>query len=379
MRLCLCKMSALNASAGTAVFILSLLSVPLSYSFNHLITTQSIETVLIAAASVVVILSHLAQVLLNTKAPTDPLFYVYALYALLSVVNLIIGLEQDGIIDGFMTFYLKQANPHINTAHGHMISYWDGCAHYLMYLLIVAAITWGESYRPIGLYWVGSFMMQIIVYIPGSVVGKYGTRLNALSMLHLLYVCVSMWACFRVFNQPATRDQPATNVQCEQMKSLLQRPVDLFFLLSLITATTFSVVRGLVVLDCPADWCREYVLHYEPYLKDPSAYPTVQMLVNMLYSTPCVIMMMYGLCVPGCDWLPDLSLVHAGAMAQAQFCHIGASLHTRTPVMFRISSEQLLFFFTFNLFYALVPQALSYRCISHPAFFISKTQQSRTD
>ncbi|KAK2847661.1 hypothetical protein Q7C36_009343 [Tachysurus vachellii] len=337
-------MSALNASAGTAVFILSLLSVPLSYSFNHLITTQSIETVLIAAASVVVILSHLAQVLLNTKAPTDPLFYVYALYALLSVVNLIIGLEQDGIIDGFMTFYLKQANPHINTAHGHMISYWDGCAHYLMYLLIVAAITWGESYRPIGLYWVGSFMMQIIVYIPGSVVGKYGTRLNALSMLHLLYVCVSMWACFRVFNQPATRDQPAT-----------------------------------VVLDCPADWCREYVLHYEPYLKDPSAYPTVQMLVNMLYSTPCVIMMMYGLCVPGCDWLPDLSLVHAGAMAQAQFCHIGASLHTRTPVMFRISSEQLLFFFTFNLFYALVPQALSYRCISHPAFFISKTQQSRTD
>ncbi|MCI4378895.1 hypothetical protein PGIGA_G00221560 [Pangasianodon gigas] len=372
-------MSALNASAGTAVFVLSLLSVPLSYSFNHLITTQSIETVLIAAASVVVILSHLARVLLDRKAPTDPLFYVYALYALVSVVNLIIGLEQDGIIDGFMTFYLKQANPHINTAHGHMISYWDGCAHYLMYLLMVAAITWGESYRAIGLYWVGSFLMQIVVYIPGSVVGKYGTQLNALFLLHLLYVCVSVWACFRVFNQPATRDLPPTNVQCEQMKSLLQRPVDLFLVLSLFIAMTFSVLRGLVVLDCPADWCRDYVLNYEPYLKDPSAYPTVQMLVNMLYSTPCVIMMIYGLCVPGCDWLPDLSLVHAGAMAQAQFCHIGASLHTRTPVTYRIPNEQLLFFFTFNLFYALVPQALNYRCISRPAFFISKTQNSRTD
>ncbi|KAF4071778.1 hypothetical protein AMELA_G00266610 [Ameiurus melas] len=270
-------MSVLNASAGTAVFFLSLLSVPLCYSFNHLITTQSIETVLMAAASVVVILSHLARVLLKRKAPTDPLFYVYALYALLSVVNLIIGLEQDGIIDGFMTFYLKQ------------------------------------------------------------------------------------------------------NVQCEQMKSLFQRPVDLFFVLSLIVDTVFSVLRGLVVLDCPADWCRDYVLNYEPYLKDPTAYPAVQMLVNMLYSAPCVIMMMYGLCVPGCDWLPDLSLVHAGAMAQAQFCHTGASLHTRTPVTYRIPSERLLFFFTFNLFYALVPQVLSYRCITRPAFFISKTQHNRTD
>ncbi|XP_076849828.1 transmembrane 6 superfamily member 1-like isoform X2 [Brachyhypopomus gauderio] len=309
-------MSAVNASAGTGVFVLSLLSVPICYFFNQVVISSSAEIVLFAGVSTVVIVTISAKVLLRGRAPSDPLFYVYAVYALLSVVNLIIGLEQDGIIDGFMTFYIKQADLYINTAHGHMISYWDGCAHYLMYLLMVAAITWGQSYRAIGLYWVGSFLMQVIIYIPGNVVGKYGAQLNTLFLLHLLYACVSVWACFRVFRQPATWHLQPANTQCEEKKSVLQRPTDLLFILGLLGASTFCIFRGLVVLDCPADWCRDYVLNYEPYLKDPSAYPAIQMLVNMLYSTPCYVIMLYGLLVPGCDWLPDLSLVHAGAVAQ---------------------------------------------------------------
>ncbi|XP_026865648.1 transmembrane 6 superfamily member 1 isoform X3 [Electrophorus electricus] len=375
-------MSAVNASAGTGVFVLSLLSVPFSYFFNYVVISSSAETVLFAGVSTVVILTVSSRVLLRGRAPTDPLFYVYAVYALMSVVNLIIGLEQDGIIDGFMTFYIKQADPYINTAHGHMISYWDGCAHYLMYLLMVAAITWGQSYRAIGLYWVGSFLMQIIVYIPGNVVGKYGAQLNTLFLLHLLYACVSVWACFRVFRQPATWNlQPTVrhNTQCEQKKSVLQRPTDLLFILCLLGASAFCIFRGLVVLDCPTDWCKDYILNHEPYLKDPSAYPALQMLVNMLYSTPCFVIMLYGLLVPGCDWLPDLSLVHAGAIAQAQFCHTGASLHSRTPVAHRVPSERLLLFLTLNLLYALIPQLLSYRCISDPAFFTSKSAHSRSD
>ncbi|XP_076587597.1 transmembrane 6 superfamily member 1-like isoform X1 [Chaetodon auriga] len=371
----------MSASAGTGVFVLSLMSIPICYLFNSLIYSNSAEAFFFAGCTTVLILVISARFMLKKKAPVDPLFYVYAVFAFLSVVNLIIGLEQDNIIDGFVTFYFKVASvadPHIKTAHGHMISYWDGCVHYLMYLLMIAAITWGDSYRAIGLYWVGSFLMRAIVYILGNAVGKYGTQVG-LFLLHMLYILVSVWACFRIISQPSTRDVRSTSIQEAGRKSLLHRPLDLLFIIYLIPAFAFCVFRGLIVLDCSSKWCQDYTQHYEPYLKDPLAYPKVQMLVSMLYSGPYYVITLYGLLVPGCEWMPDLTLVHSGAVAQAQFSHIGASLHTRTPFSYRVPAASQPVFLLVNVLYAVVPQALCYRCRTRPAFFLKPTADKKAE
>ncbi|XP_050790039.1 transmembrane 6 superfamily member 2 [Gopherus flavomarginatus] len=349
---------------------LSLAAFPVSYALNCGAALAHPVAIAMMGVLVLLILFCMAYLLGEWSQSQDPLFYVFTVFSFTSVIDLIISLEEDGYISGFMEFYLKEGEPYLRTAYGIMICYWDGIVHYLLYLAMIMAITQRKNYRTLGLYWLGSLMMSIVVFLPGNMLGKYSSEIRPSFLLNVPYILIPIWAGMRLFSQPKSLPCcTAEKVVAEQQRSLYQRPLDLGLILFLMVAVTFTFFRGLVVLDCPSDSCFDYIYQYEPYLRDPVAYPKVQMLVYMFYVLPFFCLGIYGLLRPGCTWLPDWALVFAGAVAQAQFSHVGSSLHHRTPYPYRTPEEVWWVFLLTNVLYALGPHLLAYRCLHSPGFF----------
>ncbi|NWX93130.1 TM6S2 protein, partial [Nothoprocta pentlandii] len=301
----------------------------------------------------------------------DPLFCVFVVFSFTSAVDLVVALEEDGFISGFTELYVREGEPFLRTAHGVLLCYWDGTVHHGLYLAMLAAMSQRRSYRSLGLFWLGSVMMSIVVFLLGNLLGKHSSELSAAVLLNVPYVALPVWAGRRLFQQPrALPGLTADQVAEEQRKGLHRRPQDAALLVLLLLAALFTFFRGMVVLDCPADSCFEYIYQREPYLRDPVAYPKVQMLIYLFYVLPFFCLAIYGLLRPGCAWVPDWSLVVAGAMAQAQFTHVGSSLHGRTPFPYQTPEDARGTFLAANALYALGPQLLALRCLRRPAFFL---------
>ncbi|CAI5639888.1 unnamed protein product [Oreochromis niloticus] len=303
--------------------------------------------------------------------PKDFLFFVFAEFSFTCIIDLTSALEYDGIISGFMEFYQKTGEPYLGTSYGIMMCYWDGIAHFIMYLMMISRITDRKAYRTLGLFWAGSLCANMSVFIVGIVAGKYGSEIHPAFWLNFLFLLMPVLGAILLFTRP--KDRPLIggyNAQHAQSLKLIWRPLDIILLVLLLAAMAFTILRGLVALDSPLEACSIYLKQYEPYLKDPVGYPRVMMLHLFFYALPLLGAFVYGLLKPGCTWMPDWTIFLAGAMIQCQWSHIGGFLHPRTTAPYRIPSDAFWLVLAANLLYAATPVLVALRVYSNPYFFL---------
>uniref|UniRef100_UPI00398F2C56 transmembrane 6 superfamily member 2b n=1 Tax=Pristiophorus japonicus TaxID=55135 RepID=UPI00398F2C56 len=365
---------------GAAGLLLSLTAIPVSFLLNRQPAMDSPVMVFAAGAAVLLGLPLVLYLLVGGSCPKDPLFYAFAVFSFTSVIDLIMSLEQDGYIKGFMGFYLKEGEPYLRSAYGILVCYWDGTVHYALYLTMMAAITLSWSYRSVGLYWMGSVLMSLITLLLGTVVGKFGTEIRPAFLLNIVYVLIPIWAGKKIYGMPrALPKATADQIAAAQCKWLYRRPLDMCLVIYLIFAALYTLFRGLVALECSFDSCDTYLYGHEPYLLDPVIYPKIQMLVNMFYLLPFFGLALYGLLEPGCVWMPDLTVVFAGAIAQAQFSHVGASLHPRTSFTYRVPKNTRSTFLYANVLLAVGAQLLAFRCAKYSNFFLKGMPRNKEE
>lgn len=199
----------------------------------------------------------------------------------------------------------------------------------------------------------------------GVATGKHGITPGA--VFYLLVAFASPCFLYQL------RHQRIAYVTTGPRERLSKRKQDIIFLLYLLAASFITIFRGLAVLGTNIGWINRYVATVEPYLqqRDPAPFPKMQMLVYLFHHLPLQLASAYALLVPGCQWMPDLSLLIAGAVLQGQVSHIGASFHPRTPYVMRVPPDpsSWVSFWIVNLLLALGFQCLAYRCNSEPQFF----------
>ncbi|XP_010886440.2 transmembrane 6 superfamily member 2 [Esox lucius] len=366
------------------VFLLSLVAPLILYTMNTVVK-EPVMVLTVGAAVLYIVPYIIAFLVLNLLAlqhweDIDHLVYVFAVFSFTCLVGLTNALEQDGFISGYMGFYLKKGEPHLTAAYAIMMNYWEGIIHFLLFLLMIHRMFKGKSYRSMALIWAGSSIAHQIVFITGVVIGKYGSNVGPAFWRNLPFLLLSIWGAALLFRSP--RELPTIHedeVALEQKRSLLGRPVDLILSLLLLATMAFSVFRGIVVLDCPLDTCFTYIYQYEPYLKDPVAFPRITMLLYLFYALPLLAAFVYALWTPGCTWMLDWTMFIAGAIAQTQWCHIGGSLHSRTPFTYRIPTDQWLPVIILNGLYVATPILLAIRCRVSPAFLMPTGQTNQED
>jgi hypothetical protein len=370
-----------SASASRVLFGVigvSFLSVPICYMLSYMKQMEDplnvfLYSLVICTSVAPITYFLLIKHLLHVKR--DMYFYVFTIFSFTAIADLLLALTISNYSSAFL-FYLKEGEVYLKTAHGLFINYWDGTVHYTLYLIMLYCIltqqTQTKFYRFLSLFWCGSIINSLIVLVGGAAVGQYGAHIKPSCLLNIPYMVFPLIFMLRQFHaRPNFIQQQikGKNKESIVLKSFILRPFDIFFIGYMLFAIIFAIFRVLHVLKTPM-MVNSIYYEYEPYILNTSGFPLVQLLTYAFYFVPyycaaIIALLFYNQQPSKFQWLPDWTMVHAGAAAQAQFSYFLSSLHN--PPLFpdaswsAIPSQYWLTTATLNLVLAIVPQLFVFR------------------
>ncbi|CAF0997368.1 unnamed protein product [Didymodactylos carnosus] len=361
------------------VVTVSLLAIPICYILSHVTQMENSFYVflcgVVICTSVAPLTYHLLiKRILHVKRETY--FYVFTIFSFTAMVDLLLALTIDNYSSA-CHFYLEQGEVYLKTSHGLFINYWDGTVHYTLYLIMLYCIlkkqTNKKFYRFLSLFWCGSILNSMIVLLGGAAAGQFGTHIKPSYLLNIPYAMFPLIFVIRRFRARTDfinqRQQKRGNKTYTIPKSLISRPLDIFFIAYLLFAIIFAIYRVLHVLRSPM-MTQSVYYEYEPYMLNASGFPLIQLITYAFYFVPYYCstinaLLFYNQQSSKFQWLPDWTMVHAGAAAQAQFSYLFSSLHS--PTLFpdsswsAVPSQYRFIIVGLNSILAIVPQLLAFR------------------
>ncbi|CAF1451941.1 unnamed protein product [Rotaria sp. Silwood1] len=350
----------------------SLLSIPICYILSYMQQMKNSLNVFLYSAIICISVAPLIYFLLIKHllyVKKEIYFYIFTIFSFTAIADLLLALTIDNYSSAFH-FYLNQGEVYLKTSHGLYINYWDGTIHYTLYLIMLYCMLKQKIetkfFRFLSLYWCGSIINSLIVLLGGAAIGQYGIYIKPSYLLNIPYTIFPIIFMVRQFN---LRSNFIQQERKKINKSLIYRYWDIFFIIYMLFAIIFAIFRVLHALKVPM-LDKSIYYNYEPYILNKSGFPLIQLLIYAFYFIPYYCstinaLIFYNQQQSKFQWLPDWTMIHAGAAAQAQFSYLLSSLHN--PPLFPdsswlpISSEYWLISVSLNIILAIVPQLFAFR------------------
>ncbi|XP_021936723.1 transmembrane 6 superfamily member 1-like isoform X2 [Zootermopsis nevadensis] len=338
--------------------VVGLLSLPICFGYTLL--CELLPPVGMLGLAGAILAGVLAIFVILTKGKVkNKMYYGFAVFIFTGIIDILSGLEMDGIVHGFLTLYLKHGEPYLVSAWGAVVAYWDGTVFLTCYIIMAYLSSNGRSYRTIGLHWSSAILNSMVILLLGACLSQSGpgwcTILNIPYVLFPLAVAVQCLA-----ETPKPLHQPQTNGKPSWLDKAL------VFLL--IESSLAALLKGLATCGSKQYVPTWYRTMAEPILQEeePAPFAAIQGLVTLFYFLPGYLVVAWGIMVnPGQRWLQDLAVILAGATLHAGGSTVGIVLHKLTKPEHQLTStvnhSAYWAFWGVNILLSIVPQIVALR------------------